>query len=107
MHRLIMNAKKGIQVDHINRDTLDNRRQNLRFATPSQNAANKIIGENNKSGFKGVFWDRYSNSWHAKIKVNYKQIHIGFFKTPEDAAKAYNQVALKHFGKFALLNQKT
>ena len=105
MHRIIMNAPEGTIVDH--RDTLatlDNRRDNLRFATVSQNAANSRVSKNNTSGYVGVTLCRCTNLWRAKIGVAKKELHLGRFKTREEAALAYNKAAIKYFGEFAHLN---
>lgn len=107
LHREIMGVtdpKKDI--DHINMNTLDNRKSNLRFATPGQNAINRPKQKNNTSGYKGVFVRKeYKHiKYRAAIRVNQKLIHIGQFNTVEEAALAYNKVAIKYFGEFAYLN---
>ncbi len=104
MHRLILNPKKGEYVDHINRNKLDNRRENLRTCTNGQNTMNQPKKSQNTSGFKGV--TRHSATrWLAQIKVNYKNNYLGLFKFKRDAAKAYNEAALLHYGEFAYLNK--
>lgn len=107
MHRYIMDAKKGEQVDHINGNKLDNRRENLRIANASTNKANCGLRSNNKSGYKGVYKasGKRNKQWTASIKVNYEKISLGYFFTPEEAALAYNEAAVKHFGEFAKLNE--
>lgn len=107
MHRQIMSAPKGMDVDHINGNTLDNRKSNLRNCTHSQNMANRGVTKQNKSGFKGVSFHKQHQKWHAKITVMRKKIHIGYFETPEDAASAYDAKAKEFFGEFARLNFKT
>ena len=104
MHREIMNAKSGQFVDHRNGNTLDNRRSNLRFCTPSQSQMNRGIPPNNTSGYRGVFRDKRSGKWRAAIKINYKQIRLGNFIIKEDAARAYDTAAKKYHGEFARLN---
>lgn len=101
MHREIMNAPSGTEVDHINGDGLDNRRENLRLATRSQNCANKEV-YSSKSGYRGVHksWNR----WSSAIKHNGNRYDLGRFDTPEDAARAYNEAAKKYHGEFARLN---
>ena len=104
MHRLIMNAPEGLEVDHINRNRLDNRRCNLRLATRSQNAFNKGLQSNNTSGYRGVYYFPYgmrTRRWLAKIKVNGRYKNIGFYETPAEAAAAYKKEAVKIFGDFA------
>lgn len=100
MHRLIMGAEKGQYVDHINGDTLDNRRANLRWATISQNTANRV---NLRPGWPRGVYPRKSPTkpWYSTIRVNNKLIYLGAFKTVQEAADARNKEAVKHFGPFA------
>ena len=103
MHRLIMQAKKGQQIDHINGNGLDNRRCNLRFCTNSQNQMNaRPMGGSSK--YKGVSWNKKGNKWYSAIRFNYKQIHLGVFVSETLAAKAYDSKAKELFGEFAYLN---
>jgi len=106
LHREITNAPKGMVVDHINGDSLDNRKENLRVCTHQENQMNRRINKDNTSGYKGVYYDAKNkkNSWYAKIMFNYKLIHIGYYKTKEEAARAYDQKAIELFGEFAQLN---
>lgn len=101
MHRLIMGATKGQDVDHINGNTLDNRRENLRLSTRSENNMNKGKQRNNKSGYKGVYFCKWTNRWAAQIVVNRKKKLIGRFDTPEEAHEAYKAAALELHGEFA------
>ena len=103
MHREIIGAPDGIDVDHKNGNPLDNRRSNLRLCSVSQNIANSGPRPS-VSGLKGVNFFKRDNNWQAQITVNYKKIHLGYFSTPEAAAAAYDQAALKYFGPFAYLN---
>jgi len=105
MHRVIMNAKQGEQIDHKNRDSLDNRKQNLRFATPSQNQANSKIRSDNTSGYKGVVWYKNYQKWQVRIRYQGKRIYLGSFNNKEDAALVYNIKAKQLFGEYALLNK--
>lgn len=105
LHREILNAQPGQIVDHIDGDTLNNRRSNLRLASYSQNGANSTKRRANTSGYKGVTWDKHRKKWMAAIRVNYKRMYLGRFNTKEEAAKAYNDAAKLHFGEFALLNE--
>lgn len=105
MHRFILNAPKNMQVDHINGDRLDNRKCNLRICSPAQNSVNRGKNKNNKSGYKGVCWDSNAEKWRAYINVNYKKVHLGLFTCPIEAARRYNEAAIKHHGDFAQLNQ--
>lgn len=102
MHRLL--CPMGDVVDHINRNPLDNRLSNLRPATRSENAINRGKTKANTSGYKGVALNKQTGKYKAAIRVNYELIHLGTYKTKEDAALAYNKAALKYFGEFAYLN---
>lgn len=104
MHREIMNAPNDKQVDHINRNGCDNRRKNLRLCTNQQNGANRGAQKNNTSGYKGVYWHKTKSKWNAKIKVSGKKIHLGYYQSVKDAAKAYDKAADEFFGEFAYLN---
>lgn len=104
LHREIKQAKKGVEVDHIDGNGLNNVRSNLRMSTRTQNSANKSKQQNNTSGYKGVYWHKANNKWAAHIQVNKKSIHLGVFNTKKSAAVAYDKAAKKYFGKFAQLN---
>lgn len=99
MHRVVMNAPPHKCVDHINGNTLDNRKRNLRIASRSQNQHNRGRNKNNTSGFKGV--SRYRGRWRARITVNWKEIRLGIFDTPEEAFDAYVAAAKEYHGEFA------
>ncbi len=88
-------------VDHIDRDGLNDKWDNLREATFSQNRINSNIWKNNTSGMKGVSYHKVTGKWQAKITKDYKQIHLGLFKTPEEAQNARNVKASELFGAFA------
>ena len=104
LHREVIKVKKNQMLDHINRNTLDNRKNNLRICNKAQNAMNCKIHKHNTSGYKGVSWFRTSKKWRAYIVISNKQKHLGLFKTKKDAAIAYNTSAKKLFGEFANLN---
>lgn len=106
MHRLIMSAPTGIQVDHINRRRLDNRRCNLRFASQSQQSANSGIWRTNRSGYRGVSWDAQQSRWVARIRCarSNRSLNLGRFTDPVEAAAAYDTAAFELFGEFATLN---
>ena len=103
MHRLIIGAKKGQIVDHIDGNGMNNRRLNLRLCTNSQNIQNQRNRKLNGK-YRGVSWSKERKLWHAKITVNYKTINLGRFETAEAAARAYDEAATKYFKKFAVLN---
>lgn len=104
LHRQIMNAPKGMDVDHINGDTLDNRKCNLRICTRSENLRNRPKDPDNTSGYKGVHWSKKYNKWQSKIVLQRKTIHLGFFDDPIEAARAYDAKAKEIHGEFAFLN---
>lgn len=108
MHRVISNAPKGVQIDHVNGNSLDNRKANLRYASKATNMRNR--GKLNRKGgsssqYKGVYHDRrYANSWNAYITVDGKRINLGTFSTEDQAARVYDEAAKKYHGEFAFLN---
>ena len=102
LHRIITNCPKGLEVDHINGDKLDNRKSNLRIVTGQQNKMNRLAYKNNKLGLKGVCKD--GKKYKATIKKNGIKKHIGLFNTPEEAARAYDKEAKKAFGEYARPN---
>jgi hypothetical protein len=106
MHRLITNNNDSkMHTDHKNNNPLDNRIENLRICTNSQNQMNTKVQINNTSGFKGVTWNKIVKKWVAQIKLNNKLINLGYYINPIDAARAYNEAALKYHGEFAHLNK--
>lgn len=104
MHRLILNAPKGYEVDHKNLRRYDNRKANLRICSRSENAHNKALNKNNSSGVKGVWWDKRNNKWKAEIKINNKRYALGYFENIQEAADKYDEVAMLYFGEFARPN---
>lgn len=104
VHRLVFLMHHGYlpeQVDHINMDRLDNRIENLRAASSSQNKHNTKKRSNNTSGYKGAYWDKKAGKWKAMICKNYKQIWLGHYATAEEAAEAYRKAAELYHGEFA------
>ena len=104
MHRIILDTPRDKFIDHINGNKLDNRKQNLRFATNSQNQANAKIRSTNKSGFRGVSFHNWSGKWIVGIKVMGKSINLGYFSNPKEAAMAFDDAAKIYQGKFAKTN---
>lgn len=107
MHKLIMNQQKGIIVDHINGNKLDNRKENLRIATKTQNNYNKTKTPNSSSIYKGVYWDKKYKFWASEITVNYKKYFIGYFNNELHAGMAYDIWARECQEDFAKLNFKS
>jgi hypothetical protein len=105
MHRMILDAPKGVFVDHINGNGLDNQVANLRLCTNGQNMANRKKNRNTSSRFKGVTWMPRLRKWQAQIFANKVPMYLGCYETEEEAAKVYNRHAIVHFGPFARLNE--
>lgn len=84
-----------ISIDHINQVRDDNRIQNLREVSRSENQQNRGMSKNNNSGFKGISWHKKSNKWQAQIHFQGKRQHLGLFHTPEEASAAYQAAAEK------------
>lgn len=101
-HRLVTNCPKDKVVDHINHNTMDNRKENLRICTVAENNKNKSIYKRNKSGVTGVSWNKARNKWYANIGVDGKLINLGYFTDKEEAIKARLQAEEKYFGEFHL-----
>ncbi len=101
MHRQIMNAPKGIEVDHINSNGLDNRRSNLRLANRSENMRNICATSRNTSGFKGVTWHKAHSKWQAQITLNRKTYYLGLRETPAEAHALYCEASKKLHGEFS------
>lgn len=97
MHWVIV----GLYYDHIDRNPLNNQKENLRVATSSQNAQNQSMHSNNTSGITGVAWDKSKNSWVAYINIDKKLTKLGTFINKEDAIKARLRAERKYYGEFA------
>lgn len=93
-----------LNYNHINHNTLDNRRTNLRLCTKQQNAFNKLSRANSSSKYKGVYWNSTKNKWQCSIIHNGKIIYLGRFNCEKEAAKIYDVKAKELFGEFALFN---
>ena len=105
LHRFIINAPYNKEVDHIDGDGLNNRRNNLRLCNHMENMRNVPVRKTSKSGLKGVTWCKQTNKWRVVIQDNKKYIHVGRFIEIEDAIKAYNNKAKELFGEFAYQNK--
>lgn len=103
LHRLILNPSQDKQVDHINGDRLDNRRDNLRVCSKSQNMCNRGPQKNNTSGFKGIYYDKFAEKWRAKANFNGKVYSIARSKSKDKVIRAYNRLISKIQGEFAKL----
>lgn len=102
LHRLIMDAPRGVKVDHRDGNTFNNCRDNLRLCSNGQNLRNRGKQSNNTTGFKGVI--RLHDKFSARIEVNRRKTYLGVFTSAEDAARAYDAAAVVMHGDFARLN---
>ena len=98
MHREIMGARKGQEIDHINRNPLDNRKSNLRFCTRSINNHNMGAKKNSRSGVKGVYFQKGVNKWHVQIMVERSRYYLGLFENLTAAKEAYTQAFKEKVG---------
>jgi hypothetical protein len=103
MHRLLKGEPLGLQVDHKDSDGLNNRQDNLREATHSQNCHNSRLPVHNTSGYKGVCWHKQRGKWLASININGRKKSLGLFKTAEDAYDAYCKASDNLRGEFSRL----
>ncbi|AYV74294.1 HNH endonuclease [Bacillus sp. PK3-056] len=103
MHKYIVPSNE--KVDHINRNKLDNRKENLRHATNALNLSNRPKQVNNNSGYKGVSWSKVANKWTAEIQAQKVRYRLGYFEDKSDAARMYNFWCVFLHGEFALLNE--
>lgn len=102
MHRLILKTSR--KIDHRDGDALNNQRNNLRPATDLQNARNRKLSKNNKTGYIGVVWRKKEEKFWSRISVNHKMVSFGYFDDPVVAAIARDLAAKKYYGAFAKLN---
>jgi len=100
-----MDSPERLDIDHINHDKLDNQRSNLRSVTRSQNKMNTPITKANKSGVKGVWWDKIRSKWHVIIRINGKSKFLGRTESLEEAKNIYDINAKRLFGSFAYTNK--
>ena len=108
LSRLVMGNPDGFEVDHIHGELTryDNRKENLRIVTKTQNSMNVNIRKNNTSGVTGVSWHKKSNKWRAYITVNSKMKEIGCFCSFDDAVLARRKAEDKYFGEFSYTNSQ-
>ena len=104
MHRFILNPAKDQVVDHIDGNGLNNQRENIRICTKSDNQGNRAKNKNNTSGYKGVHFYKRINKFRAQIKLYGKDIYLGYYNSPIEAARAYDAKARELFGEFANTN---
>ena len=105
MHRFILEVTDPeVEVDHKDRNGLNNQRHNIRVTEGNQNHFNMGLRKDNKSGFRGVHWSVAADKWVARITINHKIIHLGVFVDPIEAACAYDMAAVKYHGDFASTN---
>ena len=97
LHRLITNCSDDYVVDHINGNVLDNRKSNLRFCSISQNAMNQKLSSRNKSGHKGIFWDKNRNKWRVTISINKRPVMVGRYDTIEEALMARDEAEDRYY----------
>ena len=102
MHKVLMNTPNEFRTDHKNGNTLDNQKHNLRITNHCSNIQNRKKNINNTSGYKGV--SRNQNKWMVQLNVNNKHIYGGKFINIIEAARHYDDLALKYFGEYAKLN---
>lgn len=104
IHQLIMDFPNNMIIDHINHNVWDNRKENLRLVTSSQNLMNRKISKNNTSGYVGVYYRKDRDKWQSYIMINKKRISLGAFKDKEDAIKARKEAEEKYFGEYSYDN---
>ena len=104
MHQLILRCPTGFEIDHSDGNGLNKQKANLRVCTHKENTRNVGIRSDNKSGFKGVFWDTDRNKWKAVIQLNGEKMNLGRFFCIVKAARWYDKAAKLNFGEFAWLN---
>ena len=100
LHRFIADCPDDMIVDHINHNKLDNRKENLRICTKSQNAMNVKKRKNNTSGATGVYWDKIRSKWYAQIWINARCTNLGYFGSKEEAIQARKNAEIEYFGEY-------
>lgn len=105
LHCLIIHTTDGMDIDHRNGRRWDNRKRNLRVCANAENARNRDKPRTNTSGYKGATWCKGRRKWQAQIGANGKNNHLGYYDTPEQAAQAYDEAAVKYHGEYARTNE--
>ena len=105
MHHFLVDVPEGFEVDHIDRNGLNNQKSNLRVVTHSQNMMNRNSCKGSSSKYKGVTWDKKDKKWRAQIVLNKKHYYLGLYRNEIDAAKIYNERAKELHGEYANLNE--
>lgn len=100
LHRFIMDCPKDMVVDHINHNKLDNRKENLRVCSESENKFNHKIYKSNTSGYPGVNWHKKANKWRVRIQVEGKEISLGLYENFEEAVRVRKEAEIKYFGEY-------
>lgn len=106
MHSVVCGFPPRTNIDHRDRNGLNNQKNNLRSCSTSQNGANSRKSRNNTSGFKGVTWQKIARKWQSQLMHNRKHYYLGLFEDPKEAAKAYDVKAVQIFGEFAATNEQ-
>lgn len=105
LHRVLINAPSGKDVDHVDMNGLNNQKRNLRICCRSENMQNSVSRKNSTSQYKGVCWSSDAGKWLAYINIRpYQRKYLGSFRSESEAAHAYNQAAKEYHGKFVRLN---
>ncbi|RPI95541.1 MAG: hypothetical protein EHM40_03005 [Chloroflexi bacterium] len=104
IHRQIMNAPGGMEVDHKDGNRFNNQKSNLRLCSHQQNMFNRRPQKGSVSIYKGVSWHKGNQKWQARITVSGKPIHLGYYGSEIEAAKTYDDSAIKYYGDYAYLN---
>lgn len=104
LHRLLLKAPNEKDVDHIDGNPFNSKKDNLRLCTRAQNNYNRKVPKDHKTGYKGVYWHKSARKFAARIQHNKRSMHLGLFATVEEAASAYDLKAKEYFGEFARLN---
>lgn len=105
LHKMVMGVSSDSLVDHVDGNTLNNQKSNLRKCSKLENSRNRKLSKRNKSGYKGVTWYSRNEKWRASISVNNKVLWLGLFVNPVDAAIAYDLAAKRYYGEFAKTNK--